>query len=373
MKETIMVILDFILSNYVMIFELIGLLIMLRISAHISARMKRLTVAVVVLLLVESALFRIEAWAETFETYTALCPILTSLIYSVYPVILILVMRITTNKDLSGKSLFFVLIPQTVGALLYFSSQWTKIIFWYSENNRYVEGPLYRLPYVIFGLYILIFLIHNITFFKKYSRLNRLVTIYIITGSILGVIVYLIFTYSNEYNALFSSALVLYYLCIYIHMAKIDPLTQLLNRQSYYHDIDTLGDRITGVVSADMNELKYINDNLGHEAGDNALKTVSGVLWENCGKYGTVYRVGGDEFMILYTSMSEDDIKATVDVMKSRMAKTGYVCAFGYAMKARGEKIDDAIRESDARMYADKAATKKARLEAGRQIHDRED
>ena len=368
-----MVFLNFFLNNYVMIFELIGLLIMLRISAHISARMKRLTIAVVVLLLVESALFRIEEWVGTFDTYTAARPILTSLIYSIYPVILVLVMRITTNKDLSRKSLFFVLIPHMIGMVLYFTSQWTKIIFWYAENNGYRTGPLYRLPYIIFGLYILIFLIHNITFFKKYSRFNRLVAIYIIAGSILGVIVYLIFDYSNEYNALFSSALVLYYLCIYIHMAKIDPLTQLLNRQSYYQDIDTLGDRITGVVSADMNELKYINDNLGHEAGDNALKTVSGVLWENCGKNGTVYRVGGDEFMILYTSASEDEIKAAVDVMKSRMAKTDFVCAFGYAMKARGEKIDDAIRESDARMYEDKAATKKARLEAGRQIHDRED
>ena len=358
-----MVFLEYFLNNYVMIFELIGLLIMLRISAHVSARMKRLTIAVIILLLIESALFRIEAWAGNLDALTVARPILTSFIYSIYPVILVLAMRITSSKELSRKNLFFVLIPQIVCIPIYFSSQWTKIVFWYTETNDYQTGPLYRLPYVIFGLYILIFLIHNITFFKKYSRFNRLVAIYIVSGSILGVIVYLAFDFSNEYNALFSSALVLYYLCIYIHMAKIDPLTQLLNRQSYYQDMKAFDDRITGVVSVDMNELKYINDNMGHEAGDTALKTVSHVLWENCGKNGTVYRVGGDEFMIFYLSSSEDDVKAAVDVMKSRMAKTDYVCAFGYAMKARGDDIEAVIRESDEKMYADKAKTKRERAE----------
>ena len=251
-----MVFLEYFLNNYVMIFELIGLLIMLRISAHVSARMKRLTIAVIILLLIESALFRIEAWAGNLDALTVARPILTSFIYSIYPVILVLAMRITSSKELSRKNLFFVLIPQIVCIPIYFSSQWTKIVFWYTETNDYQTGPLYRLPYVIFGLYILIFLIHNITFFKKYSRFNRLVAIYIVSGSILGVIVYLAFDFSNEYNALFSSALVLYYLCIYIHMAKIDPLTQLLNRQSYYQDMKAFGDRITGIVSVDMNELK---------------------------------------------------------------------------------------------------------------------
>lgn len=358
-----MVFLNYILNNYVMIFELLGLLLMLRISAHISSRMKRLTIAVVVLLLIESAIFKIEEWTGTLETLTIARPMLTATIYSIYPVIMVLIMRITANKDFSRRNLFVLLIPQIICIPIYYSSQWTRIVFSYTDGNGYVAGPVYRLPYFIFGLYVLIFLIHNFLYFKKYSRLNRLVAVFIISGSVIGILSYLIFDFSNDYNALFSSALVLYYLCIYIHIAKIDPLTSLLNRQSYYQDIKTFGDKITGVVSVDMNELKYINDNMGHEAGDTALKTVALVLWENCGKNGTVYRVGGDEFMILYLSSSEDDIKATVDVMKSRMAKTDYVCAFGYAMKERGENIDDVIRESDEKMYADKAETKRQRAE----------
>ena len=356
-------IINSILSNYVMIFELLGLLLVLRISAHISPRMKRLTIAVILLLLLETMLFRIEEWLATFETYTIARPMITAVIYTIYPIILLLVMRITSNKAFSKLYIILLLIPEAISVILYFSSQWTNIIFSYGEANNYIKGPLYRCPYAIFGLYIIIFVIHNFIYFKKYSRSNRVVATYIVSGAILGVIVYLAFDFSYEYNALFASALLLYYLCVYIHMARIDPLTSLLNRQSYYQDMKSLGDKISAVVSVDMNDLKRINDTMGHEAGDTALKTVSAVIWENCGKGGTVYRVGGDEFIIFYTNTSENDIKAHIDVMKVRMSKTDYVCAFGYAMKARRNDMDEVIRDADAKMYADKAELKKKALE----------
>jgi len=364
---------NYILSNYVMVFELIGLLLMLRISAHISARMKRLTVAVVALLVVESVLFRVEKWTQTFEKLSVARPMLTATIYTLYPIILVLVMRITSNKEFSKKKLIIMLIPVLAGIPLYYSSQWTKIIFWYTEENDYVGGPLSRWPYVIFGMYTILFLVHNFVYFKKYSRLNRLVATFIISGSMVGVLLYLGLSFSSDYTALFTSALVLYYLCIYIHMSRIDPLTSLLNRQSYYQDMKSFDDRITCVVSVDMNELKYYNDTFGHEAGDKALKVVSKVLWENCGKGGTVYRVGGDEFVIFYENTSEYDVKANIDVMRSRMAKTGYICAYGYSMKDKQESIDAVLSEADAKMYADKAETKKIMLEKGVNIHYRED
>ena len=123
----------------------------------------------------------------------------------------------------------------------------------------------------------------------------------------------------------------------------------------------------------DMNELKYYNDTFGHEAGDAALKAVSNVLWENCGRNGTVYRIGGDEFVIFYENSSEDDVKKNIDVMRANMAKTGYFCAYGYSMKDKQENIDAVLSEADAEMYADKAKTKQEMLEKGVIIHNRED
>ena len=59
-------------------------------------------------------------------------------------------------------------------------------------------------------------------------------------------------------------------------------------------------------VFADVNGLKYINDNLGHAAGDELIKGAASCLDNAFSKYGTVYRMGGDEFSaILY--ISDDD------------------------------------------------------------------
>ena len=146
-------------------------------------------------------------------------------------------------------------------------------------------------------------------------------------------------------------------------MAKIDPLTALLNRQSYYKDIESLGDKVTGVASVDMNELKYINDNFGHSAGDEAINTIARVLLENCGRGGTAYRIGGDEFVILYENASEETIVGSIDTMRKKMSETKYTCAFGYAMKGKNEKFDDALREADEKMYRDKAEQKKKKNE----------
>ena len=368
-----MVIINYILNNYVMIFELIGLLIMLRISAHISERMKRLTIAVIVLLLAEALLTKIGEYAGKSDALSLFSAILIALIYSIYPIILILVMRITSNREFSKKKLLILFIPEILSMPIYFSSQWTRIVFFYDETNTYVAGPLNRLPYFIFGLYTVIFLVHNLFYFKRYSRNNRFVTYFIIFGAIFGVGFYMALDFTSDYSALFAAAIVLYYLCIYIHMSKIDPLTSLPNRQSYYNDIKTYGDKITGVVSVDMNELKYINDHHGHEAGDEALKAVSHALWENCGKGGAVYRVGGDEFVIFYINTSEGDIKANIDVMKIKVEKKGYVCAFGYSMKGKQESVDAVLSKADAKMYIDKEETKKKMLEKGITVHYRED
>lgn len=79
-------------------------------------------------------------------------------------------------------------------------------------------------------------------------------------------------------SELFASLLIIYYLSLYVLTAKEDTLTQLLNRQCYYADMEKMADKITAVVSVDMNDLKKINDSQGHDAGDKALKKVAECL-----------------------------------------------------------------------------------------------
>lgn len=84
-----------------------------------------------------------------------------------------------------------------------------------------------------------------------------------------------------------------------------DELTTLYNRRAYEEDTkDILTKDDTEnlvVVSADVNGLKRVNDTLGHAAGDELIISAASCMKSTFGKYGKVYRTGGDEFIaILY-------------------------------------------------------------------------
>lgn len=99
------------------------------------------------------------------------------------------------------------------------------------------------------------------------------------------------------------------------NIIRFDPLTNVLNRAAYEHDLPQIehdlgnfpllpetGNLFTFVV-IDINGLKTINDDMGHNAGDEIIKAAAKVVKDSLNKYGVIYRTGGDEFFaILKTS-----------------------------------------------------------------------
>lgn len=353
-----MKVLSVIAENYVVLFELIGLLIMLGISAHTSRRIKRLTVTVIVLMLIEMIVFKTEAWTADLDRLTVARPLLTATEYSLYPFILYVTTMITTQKRLSWKTNLLLLSPAIAVIPVYYTSQWTKLVCYFSEENHYLGGPLNYLPYIVFAVYIVLFLVRNLIFTRSEPLRLRLIAYYLLATPTLGVLFYIKTDFSSDYTGLFTAAIILYYLFVYLHLSRIDPLTSLLNRQSYYLDIDVDGSRIEYVVSIDMNELKSINDNHGHDAGDKALVTVAGVLKKNVGNNASLYRIGGDEFVVFCRTADETAVERMIGSMRSQMAETPYSCAFGYAKKEPNESVDDAVRVADQKMYDDKVRIK---------------
>lgn len=78
-----------------------------------------------------------------------------------------------------------------------------------------------------------------------------------------------------------------------------------------------------------------------------------------CGKGAMVYRVGGDEFVILYLNASEETVTNAISAMQTKMAETEYMCAFGYAMRKPFDSLYDKLKTSDEMMYVNKALIKK--------------
>ena len=143
-------------------------------------------------------------------------------------------------------------------------------------------------------------------------------------------------------------------------MSTVDELTGCLNRNAMNIRIDSiLADtdkekHSLGVVFADLNGLKRVNDSKGHEAGDLLLKTASIALM-NSFNGDEVYRAGGDEFMVLIDDAKEEEIIYKVSQLRSIASMYGNVSfAIGYHYCDDRKDVLEALHEADELMYSDK-------------------
>jgi diguanylate cyclase (GGDEF)-like protein len=109
-------------------------------------------------------------------------------------------------------------------------------------------------------------------------------------------------------------------------LAATDPLTGLLNRRGFESSlgIELARARRYGgtlaLVFADLRALKTINDRHGHEAGDQALRTVAGVLSEQVREGDASGRVGGDEYGVVLVNQGAKGAQAFRDRVRERLS-----------------------------------------------------
>lgn len=147
-------------------------------------------------------------------------------------------------------------------------------------------------------------------------------------------------------------------------LAYRDDLTGCMNRKfmnnwykTYrYRDIYPLT-----VIMIDCNDLKKVNDSLGHDAGDRYI--INSV---NCLKYGLskdshIIRYGGDEFIVLIPKCTIIDCENYVSLVKNACANANVSLALGYEVVSNGdEKLSSVIERADESMYIDKNNYKKS-------------
>ena len=143
-------------------------------------------------------------------------------------------------------------------------------------------------------------------------------------------------------------------------LSSMDMLTGVLNRNEMNNTIDGLrknGDtpiKGLGIVFADLNGLKKVNDNLGHAAGDLLLKNAAIVL-QNAFIGDQIFRAGGDEFMILLSFTSEESIVEKCNKVKQLSRHYDNLSfALGYSFQKDSSDITEALKSADEKMYKDK-------------------
>jgi len=156
-------------------------------------------------------------------------------------------------------------------------------------------------------------------------------------------------------------------------LAVTDQLTGLHNRHSLVATIAAhrAGDpsAVIGIVFADLDGFKHINDTYGHAAGDAVLQAAAHRLAEAVSPH-SAYRLGGDEFVVLVLDSVSDAYVAAIaerveTVLTGRHAVVGgavtLAASVGWTCSATSD-ISELIREADIRMYRQKAIRRSARV-----------
>ncbi len=140
---------------------------------------------------------------------------------------------------------------------------------------------------------------------------------------------------------------------MYNEISENDLLTGLKNRRGYQKVIDAIAeDTSVGIVFADANSLKEVNDTLGHEAGDELIKRVADILKEAVPN-GDVCRISGDEFVCIVKNVDSKDFEEKMKNLEDVLRKNDRIAAFGYDT-GEGKNIYGIIKAAEKNMYSDK-------------------
>lgn len=154
-------------------------------------------------------------------------------------------------------------------------------------------------------------------------------------------------------------------------LAYSDALTKLQNRAAYLERLEacvTEHVQELGIIYMDVNNLKSVNDTLGHEVGDVMIQRAAKIISKSFGQFGRAYRLGGDEFCILLEGEVLKKHEQAMEIYQKELEDFNEKKEYPFTLKiAQGfsiceaesmKTIENAIHIADERMYQHKAQLK---------------
>lgn len=156
-------------------------------------------------------------------------------------------------------------------------------------------------------------------------------------------------------------------------IAYKDALTKVKNKASYDEKAESLAWDIMnnsarfGIVMVDLNYLKVINDKYGHDKGNEYIIGSCRLVCDTF-VHSPVYRIGGDEFVVVLEGQDYDNREQLMNQVKETFAKAlnaggmppwnRYSAAFGLAVYEPGDDVEAVLSRADQAMYEAKAKIK---------------
>lgn len=309
----------------------------------------------------------LQVYAEKVLISVKLTTFLAASLYVIRPGVIILFIYLSSEKSKGIWNLVLLLplfyciivnifpfIKATEQFAFFYDIGEDGFVGWHPGKYRFFRYT----SHIVSIIYLVYLTAHSVFLLKRkhwIDAISVLVCAFVVT---LATVIETFFNEDGSINLLTTAiaiSTVFYYMFLYERQNKLDALTGLFTRASYYDDIAKVKNDVTSVIQLDMNGLKYINDNYGHLEGDKAIKFVTNAISENCTGRMYPYRLGGDEFVVLSIGEKEEKVSTFVLSLKNAINKEKYYCSVGVAHRREVSTFDELFKLSESRMYQDKS------------------
>lgn len=350
---------DILASNFITIFLNIGFTILVFTGNIFDKKIDRLfkigIVCVYLLFLIDIG----DTYFSHLESLNEWRYITSALGYTIRPIAIGIFISILLRNN---KHIWYIWFPIIFEGIIAMTNQYTHLMFYLDENNGFHRGPLSFLPHILCILFMFLLVFLAIRRFRVID-IGEVLTI-LFVGAICIISVYFETVYSMKYllTGAIGCSCIVYYTFLYSQTYKIDIMTGLFNRRTFYVDTEKKLNKSMAVIFIDLNELKLLNDNEGHLAGDDALITLSNILINISKNNYRVYRMGGDEFSVIGMNRTEKEIETFIKTAKNELATTRYRASFGSAIYSPNDDFVEVCAKADSSMYEDKKRYKNRSL-----------
>lgn len=230
------------------------------------------------------------------------------------------------------------------------------LIYWDYHNNNNKKMVSMVIALSVFGGFACVELVVDLI--RLEVDMGRFLCI-----GVLFFYVIIVFDSIRRAMSLYSQGLRTLY---YRNLSYVDQMTDCMNRRSFTErekEWTAGGEDV--LVMADLNDLKKINDSIGHYAGDAYIKNCAEALREVFGAWGVCYRMGGDEFLFWGSGLTESEIDVMNaefhSLVRKKCSEISPLCcvATGIArIRPEDRTLEDAMKRADENMYENKRKLK---------------
>lgn len=354
---------DFFITNFPLIIIAIGMICVALYDFKVRKRASSYVLGIIFLALLLAVFLEMEhVGSQTLNI--PLTTVFAFFGYTLRPFEMCLFIGLSESKK--RKYFLYLLIPLLINVIIYSSAlfigtDFGKFVYYYAVNDAgtkliHQRGSIFCFSSHFISAGLLAFLMFKSL--KKIKSKHSLDGIAILVCSLFVVLAVLIETFT-EVSGILNNAIgvscVFYYLFMYNEINRRDALTGVFDRKTFFADEKRFGGEVKGIIHVDMNGLKLINDEKGHEKGDVAIVTLASVIENNIKKDMYLYRIGGDEFVVLCLKETEEQIKDMIQLLKNKMSETPYSASFGHSMRKDGsDPVEQMLKEAEIEMYEDK-------------------